>query len=163
KEDMRALAQRGRPYTPTERQELLRYCATDVDALGRLLAVMVPTLDIPRSLLRGRYVAAVAQVEWAGVPCDVETWRLLCDHWDVPRSKLAQAINREYGVFVPATTVLDPQSSFGRAVLQLAATHQVDPYALAAAADHLWREQQVMYHETVVARRQARHRTGLTP
>jgi hypothetical protein len=163
KEDMRALAIRGGPYTPTERQELMQYCATDVDALSRLLTVMTPTLDLGRALLRGRYVAAAAQVEWAGVPCDIETWRLLCDHWDDIRSKLAQAINREYGVFVPATTALDPETRFGHAVLQLAATYQIDPYALAAAAEHLWCEERTLYHETVTARRLARQRTGLTP
>jgi len=162
KEDMRALAIRGGPFTPTERQELLQYCATDVEALGRLLRVMAPALDVPRALLRGRYIAAAAQVEWQGVPCDVDTWTLLCDHWDELRLKLVHAINREYGVFVPATTVLDPETPFGHAVLQLAAAHQLDPYALAAAADHLWREERTLFHDTRAARRQARQRTGLT-
>jgi hypothetical protein len=162
KEDMRALAIRGGPYTPTERQALLHYCAADVEALGRLLTVMAPTLDLPRALLRGRYTPAAAQVEWAGVPCDVETWTRLCDHWNAIRSQLAQAINRDYGVFVPAMTVLDPKTHFGHTVLSLAATHQVDPYALAACADYLWREQRELSHDTRTARRQARQRTGLS-
>ncbi len=42
KEEMRALAMRGGPYTTDERQALLTYCAADVDALARLLPAMLP-------------------------------------------------------------------------------------------------------------------------
>src|SRR5262245_14381241 len=37
KEDMRALAIRGGPYTPEEQRALLEYCESDVVALARLL------------------------------------------------------------------------------------------------------------------------------
>jgi hypothetical protein len=37
KDSMRALAQRGGPHTAAEREALLAYCETDVDALARLL------------------------------------------------------------------------------------------------------------------------------
>jgi len=45
KETMRALAQRGGPYTDTEKSELLTYCQTDVDGLCRLFTQMQPNLD----------------------------------------------------------------------------------------------------------------------
>src|SRR5690349_1820157 len=41
---MRALAQRGGPYTDGESRALLAYCAADVDALPRLLPAMLPEI-----------------------------------------------------------------------------------------------------------------------
>jgi DNA polymerase family A len=163
KEDMRELAQRGGPYTAAERQALLTYCQTDVDALARLLPAMAPHLDLPRALLRARYMCAAARMEWTGTPVDVETLTELRAQWDVIRHRLAREVNRTCGVFVPTGTVLDPQSRVGAAVLQTAAARGVDPYQLAAAVDHVWHEAQALYGETIAARRAARTRTGLTP
>src|SRR6476620_7996809 len=42
-------------YSP---DDILNYCQTDVDALQRLLPAMWPAIDLPRALLRGRYMAA---------------------------------------------------------------------------------------------------------
>ena len=56
KEEMRALAMRGGPYTAAEQQALLDYCQTDVDALAKLLPAMLPKIDMSRALLRGRYM-----------------------------------------------------------------------------------------------------------
>jgi DNA polymerase family A len=163
KEDMQQLAQRGGPYTAAERDVLLAYCQTDVDALARLLPAMLPYLDLPRALLRGRYMQAAARMEWTGVPCDVETLTELRTQWDVIRQRLALEVNRTCGVFVPTGTVLDPQSRMGAAVLRTAAARGVDPYHLAAAVDHVWQEVRLLYHETLHARQEARKRTGLTP
>ena len=55
-------------YTPTE---ILDYCGTDTEALKRLLPMMLPHIDLPRALLRGRYMAAAANMEFNGVPIDV--------------------------------------------------------------------------------------------
>jgi DNA polymerase family A len=82
KEDMRNLALRGGPWQEDERQALLDYCQSDVDALARLLPRMLPNLDLPRAFLRGRYMRAVAHMEHAGVPIDVSTWCGLTDQWD---------------------------------------------------------------------------------
>jgi DNA polymerase I len=60
KKGMQDLALRGGPWTVQERMDLLAYCETDVDALDRLLPVMLPRLDLPRALLRGRYMAAAS-------------------------------------------------------------------------------------------------------
>ena len=54
-------------YTP---DEILNYCETDVLALERLLPLMWPGIDLPRALLRGRYMAAAAEMEHSGTPID---------------------------------------------------------------------------------------------
>ena len=45
----------------------------DVAALERLLPAMLPKIDLPRALLRGRYMAAAAAMEHNGTPIDVAT------------------------------------------------------------------------------------------
>jgi hypothetical protein len=160
---MQHLAQRGGPFTPRERDELLLYCETDVRELASLLQAMIPLLNLKYALLRGRYLHAVARIEWEGIPCDTAMLGQLQTHWHALRGKLMHAVNQTYGVFVPRHLSLDPETPFGAAVLALAAEYEVDPYALAVAANQVWHEHQDLYRETVAARRLARQRTGLTP
>jgi hypothetical protein len=68
KDEMRELAMREGPFTEEQKKDMLDYCQTDVDALAALLPAMLPEIDLPRALIRGRYVAALARVEWRGVP-----------------------------------------------------------------------------------------------
>src|SRR5262249_2434399 len=77
KDDMRALVLAGGPWSDGERGAILDYCARDVAALEHLLAAMLPRIDLPRALLRGRYMKAAAAMEWTGVPIDVPTLVLL--------------------------------------------------------------------------------------
>jgi DNA polymerase-1 len=58
KDELRALVLRGGPWSEQERTAILDYCATDIVALERLLPAMLPRIDLPRALLRGRYMAA---------------------------------------------------------------------------------------------------------
>ena len=60
KEGMRDLVLRGGPWTADERAAILRYCESDVVALGKLLDRMRSRLDLPRALIRGRYMKAAA-------------------------------------------------------------------------------------------------------
>jgi hypothetical protein len=99
KEDMRRLAIRGGPFRASERRELLTYCQQDADALTRLLPAMLPYLDVPRALLRGRYTAAVARMEAAGVPLDVEALDALRVNWQSIQSRLIQRIDGDFRVF----------------------------------------------------------------
>jgi hypothetical protein len=99
KEGMRQLAMRGGPYTPDEQRALLDYCQTDVDALARLLPAMLPAIDLPRALLRGRYMAAVAYMEWTGVPIDTATLATLRDNWEGIKDGLIGRVDADYGVF----------------------------------------------------------------
>ena len=79
-------------------EEILDYCETDVDALERLLPAMLPRIDLPRALLRGRYMAAAAAMEYNGVPIDVPTLELLRERWTDIQDHLIAAID-VYGVY----------------------------------------------------------------
>jgi hypothetical protein len=96
---MRQLAQRGGPYTPAEAQSLLDYCQEDADALARLLPAMLPRIDLPRALLRGRYMAAVARMEWIGVPIDTQAFATLRERWPLIQEKLIGIIDQPFGVY----------------------------------------------------------------
>jgi DNA polymerase I len=99
KDSMRQLALRGGPWTDAERHALLDYCASDVAALARLLPVMESRLDLPRALLRGRYMQAVAQIEHEGIPIDIHVLGLLGNHWAAIQDRLIKEIDQDYGVF----------------------------------------------------------------
>ena len=108
KEELRALALRGRPYTTDERQALLAYCATDVDAMARLLPAMLPgilsrqcdpSLALGQALLRGRYMAAAARMEWNGIPIDVPMLEQLRAEWDGIKTALIAEVHAQHGVY----------------------------------------------------------------
>jgi hypothetical protein len=95
---------RGR-YTP---QEILEYCEmSDVCGLGRLLPVMLPFIDLPRALLRGRYMAAAALMEFNGVPIDLEMLARLRHGWTAIQDQLIAAIDHDYEVYEGRTFKLD--------------------------------------------------------
>ena len=81
KKEMRRLIMEGGPWSDDERVTILDYCQSDVEALARLLPAMLPRVDLPRALLRGRYMAAAAAMEHNGVPIDVEMLEQLRTHW----------------------------------------------------------------------------------
>ncbi len=91
---MRDLALRGGPYTHAEAAALLDYCQSDVDALVDLLGRMWAHIDLPRALLRGRYMAAAARIERAGTPIDVPTFARLVRNWDAVKGKLLGRADR---------------------------------------------------------------------
>lgn len=99
KESMRLLAQRGGPWTDAERDALLDYCESDVAAMARLLPAMTSKLDVPRALLRGRYMKAAARIEHNGVPVDMHTLDLLRRHWETIQDRLIARIDTAYGVY----------------------------------------------------------------
>jgi hypothetical protein len=163
KEGMRALAMRGGPYTAEEQRALLDYCQADVDALARLLGALGPHVDFPRALLRGRYMAAAARMEWRGVPLDAEMFGRLREGWDRVKGGLVAAVDAGYGVFEPADRRdVNPGSALGSALLATAAEWGVDVHDLADAADLVWREERAAAEESVGARRAARGATGLS-
>jgi hypothetical protein len=99
KDELRALVIRGGPWSGQQRADILDYCQSDVMALERLLPAMLPRIDLPRALLRGRYMAAAAAMEWTGVPIDVATLNLLRQHWTDIQDDLIRTIDADYGVF----------------------------------------------------------------
>lgn len=107
KDGMRDLAMRGGPYNEGERQDLVEYCFSDVDALERLLLAMLPEVDTPRALLRGRYMAASARMERTGVPVDTHTLSLMRNDWEDVQAELIAEIDSEYGVYEGRTFKAD--------------------------------------------------------
>ena len=56
-------------------------------------------IDLPRALVRGRYMAAAAVMEYTGVPIDVPTLALLRQYWTDIQDQLIAAIDVDYQVF----------------------------------------------------------------
>ena len=67
KQEMLDLILTGGPWTPAQKLAIIDYCESDVAGLDRLLSAMLPHLDVPRSLYRGRYAASIASMEAVGV------------------------------------------------------------------------------------------------
>jgi hypothetical protein len=99
KESMRDLILRGESYTADDCRAILDYCQTDVDALAALLPAMLPQIDLPRALFRGRYMAAVARMEFNGVPIDADTLALLRSRWEQVQGRLIEKIDAGFGVY----------------------------------------------------------------
>ena len=96
-------------YTP---EEILDYCETDVVALTRLLPAMWPKIDLPRALLRGRYMAAASAMEHFGVPIDPAMLDQLREGWTGIQDDLITAIDVDYGVYEGRTFKQDLFASF---------------------------------------------------
>ena len=99
KEGMRELILTGGPWPAQQQADIIAYCESDVLALERLLVAMLPGIDLPRALLRGRYMAAAAAMEHSGVPIDTEMLALLRANWLHIQDQLIAAIDSQYGVF----------------------------------------------------------------
>jgi len=99
KDAMRDLALRGGVYSEEEKLALLDYCQSDVDALMRLLPRMLPLIDLPRAILRGRYMVAISRMEHIGVPLDTEIFSRLCLHWKDIQTQLIEAVDKDYRVY----------------------------------------------------------------
>jgi len=112
KDEMRTLVLRGGPWPIAERVAVLDYCESDVAALARLLPAMLPHIDLPRALLRGRYMTAVARMERNGVPIDTRTLGLLRQYWLDIQDHLIAEIDRDYSVYDGRTFKADRFASW---------------------------------------------------
>ena len=104
KEAMQKRVMQGWPFTPQERQQILAYCGTDVDALERLLPKILsePDFDLSVALYHGEFTAASALMEYRGVPVDMEVFPQLADSetWRAVRDAMVPVIDAQYGVYV---------------------------------------------------------------
>jgi hypothetical protein len=107
KEEMRELILRGGPWTRDERMAILNYCESDVAALARLLPRMLPRIDLPRALYRGRYMAAAAAMEFVGTPIDTELLARLRANWTGIQDRLITAIDADYHIYDGRTFKLE--------------------------------------------------------
>jgi DNA polymerase I-like protein with 3'-5' exonuclease and polymerase domains len=99
KEQMRQLVLAGNPYSAENRKEILEYCEEDVRNTSDLFYRMLPEIDWPRALFRGRYMQAVAQMEHRGIPLDTTTLDRLRLHWKGLQGRLVQEIDANYGCY----------------------------------------------------------------
>ncbi len=99
KDAMRQLVLRGGAYSASESRAILDYCQTDVDALAKLLPAMIGDIDLPRALLRGRYMTAVARMEWRGVPIDTSALNAFRERWQTIQEQLIERIDKNYGIY----------------------------------------------------------------
>jgi DNA polymerase-1 len=99
KQEMIDLINTGGPFTPAQRRAILDYCRSDVDALERLFRVMLPEIDVPRALLRGRYMVNVAKMEAEGIPLDFELLTCVRQKWPLIKEKLVARADAQYGVY----------------------------------------------------------------
>ena len=102
---MRELIMTGGPWTDEERIEIIHYCASDVEALQRLLSAMLPSVASSRTrfghaLLSGRYMVATGIMENHGIPIDVGLLKRLQNHWEAIRSRLINVVDADFGVYV---------------------------------------------------------------
>jgi hypothetical protein len=81
------------------RHDSLDACDRQLQALVELFRAIVPVTDFPRALLRGRYMAAVARMEWTGIPIDVPTYVGLRDNWSAIKTRLRTEISSQIDVF----------------------------------------------------------------
>jgi len=103
KTEMRDLVLRGGPWTLEEKAAILDYCEEDVAALARLLPAMLPKIDLPRAIYRGRYMSAVASMEHIGTPVDVGLLEQLRNRWIAIQETLIARVDSKYGVYEGTT------------------------------------------------------------
>ena len=89
----------GPPYSAVERKDISEYCMGDVNALARLLPVMLPHIEWKGALLRGRYGPAVATIERNGIPIDVVNNNRMVKYRKPIQGELIRKIDEAYGVY----------------------------------------------------------------
>jgi hypothetical protein len=102
KEAMQKRVMRGWPFAPDEREQILKYCGSDIDALARLLPFILKKLDLNVALYHGEFAAVSALMEHYGVPIDMDIFPQLADEnrWGAVRDAMVPAIDTKYGVYV---------------------------------------------------------------
>lgn len=118
---------------------------------------MAPALDVPRALLRGRYMAAVARMEHAGVPIDVAYLRDLRSGWDGIRRKVVEAVDADYGVFHGVTF---KAARFEDYLRRTGITWPRLPSGALALDDDTFREQARLRPAEIGPLREVRHALG---
>jgi DNA polymerase-1 len=101
KDAMRDRIIRGWPFTAEEREQILAYCAEDVEALRKLLYALLPKIDLPIALHRGEAVAALARSEHVGIPIDAEIFSQLADKrtWREIRDSMVPLVD-VHGIYI---------------------------------------------------------------
>ena len=99
KEQLRTLRMNRAVHAEEDPRLLEEYCASDVKTLASLLLCMKPMIDMPRALIRGRYIRALAQVEARGVPIDTEVLARFKLYWPQLRPALIAEAESAIGFY----------------------------------------------------------------
>lgn len=107
KEMMRRRILEGGPFSPEEREEILIYCASDVDETIALLPKLLaePDFDLGIALHWGEFAAVSALMEHRGIPLDMQIVPQLLDKkaWAFVRDTVVPKIDQQYGVYIEDT------------------------------------------------------------
>jgi hypothetical protein len=103
KDAMRDRIIQGWPFTPAERESILKYCESDVEALAKLLPKIIADrdFDLGVALYHGEFASVSAAIEYRGVPLDMEIAGPLIDDktWREIRDAMVPKVNAHYGVY----------------------------------------------------------------
>lgn len=107
KKSMRDRILKGAPFSEREKKEILDYCRQDVELTAALFEKMRPLIDLNYALLRGRYMSAVASMEYNGIPIDVEKLEEIKNCWEIIKEELVWRVDQHYGVYEGTTFKID--------------------------------------------------------
>ena len=102
KDSMRARIMQGWPFSPEEHEQILNYCASDIDALAALLSKLLPLIDLETAMHWSEFAAVSALMEHRGVPIDMGIFPQLQDEraWAFVRDAIVPQVDAQYGVYV---------------------------------------------------------------
>src|SRR5262249_41704607 len=102
KEVMQKRVMRGWPFAPEEREQILKYCGSDIDALVRLMPFLLKDVDLSVALYHGEFAAVSALMEHYGVPIDMKIFSQFANEnsWSAVRDAMMPVIDAQYGVYV---------------------------------------------------------------
>jgi DNA polymerase I len=74
KEAARKVILRGHPYSASERQMIMSYCADDVIDTAEVASLLLPRINVPQSIFRAHFMRAVARIQRCGIPIDAQLY-----------------------------------------------------------------------------------------
>ncbi|MHB8102217.1 MAG: DNA polymerase [Methanosarcina sp.] len=95
---------RGGPYSVDDQEFIMKYCESDVLETAELFQRMISSqeFELSTALFRGEYMKAVSEMEFSGIPVDVDLLKLLQDNWDNIKLRLIKDID-EWGIYEGTT------------------------------------------------------------
>jgi hypothetical protein len=106
KDALRKRIMRGPPFTPEEREQILKYCLSDVLLLELLMNVLVPRItNFDQALRRGEFVVLTAEAFCRGLPADPWAARLLrpAENRQAVRLRAVSDTNLTHGLYQGST------------------------------------------------------------